>query len=268
MVTKWDKQRSEWYYRAVEQSNYPERAVKTLLPLLRKCDSVIDIGAGCGALSIPIARLVKRVTATEPSKWMYALLLRSAKEAGIKNITAYNSGWLKTGVKGGLKSKLKPHDMVLCANLPPDIVCNVNFLSYISKVSGKYVVYLHGAGEWNRFYYDDLYPLLLGRKYIHDGDYLKTYSFLHGQGIFANTKIFEFYLDQPFKDFDDAMDFWRHRLKARLTKRKEKILSDFLKKKLISTRNRSRGAGMTGQSNTLTAPFGLRRAAIMWWKSC
>lgn len=266
MTTKWDKKRSRWYCRAIEQSNYPQKAVTALSPLLRTCDSVIDIGAGCGALSIPIARLVKRVTAVEPSQWMYNLLLKRAKKSGIRNIKVYNTRWLKTKFQGKLRSKIKPHDMLICANLPPDVVCNVNFLRYISKISMKYIVYLHGVGEWNRFYYDDLYPMLLKRKYIHEGDYLNTYEFLHKQGIFANIEIFEFYLDQPFKDFDDAMDFWRHRIKTKLTSEKERMIADFLKKKLIFSRNRSRSVGTTGRNNTLVAPFGLRKAALMWWK--
>ncbi|GBE05886.1 MAG TPA: methyltransferase domain-containing protein [Nitrospirae bacterium] len=256
MVHKWDKKRSEWYRRAVEQSDYPQKAVALLKPMLRTCDSVIDIGAGCGALSLPVARKVKKVTAVEPSKWMYDLLLKRAEKAGIKNIRAYNAGWKRSGLKGELPSAIKPHDMVICANLPYSVVCGRGFLDYISKISKKYIVYLHGAGRWNRFYYDDLYPMLFKKKYLGEGDYLNTYEFLHRRGIFADIRIFEFSFDQPFVDFNDALDFWRHRLKTKLTIKKEKILADFLKKKLVPS----------ARASALTAPFGLRKAALMWWR--
>jgi hypothetical protein len=62
------------------------------------------------------------------------------------------------------------------------------------------------------------------------------------------------------------MDFWRHRIKTKLTSEKERMIADFLKKKLIFSRNRSRSVGTTGRNNTLVAPFGLRKAALMWWK--
>jgi len=255
MATKWDEKRSHWYCRAIEQSNYPQKAVTTLFPLLRTCDSVIDIGAGCGALSIPIARLVKRVTAIEPSRWMYKLLLKRAKEAGLKNIRAYNAGWKKNRLQG-IHMSLKPHDMVICANLPENVVCNVNFLRYISKISKNFIVYIQNAGEWNRFYYRELYPMLLKRKYSNECDYTKTYSLLHQRGIFANIKIFNYYLDQPFENFEEALDFWLHRMKVKFTPEKERMLAEFLKKKLIPT----------GKADALIAPFGLRRAALMWWK--
>ncbi|MEE8329786.1 MAG: rRNA adenine N-6-methyltransferase family protein [Thermodesulfovibrionia bacterium] len=256
MATKWDEKRSDWYCRAIDNSDYPKKAVTALRPLLRTCDSVIDIGAGCGALSVPVAGLVKRVTAIEPSIWMYNLLLKRAKEAGVKNIRAYNTGWKGAGLEGNLHSRLKPHDMIICANLPHEVVCNVNFLRFITDKAKKFVVYMQSAGEWNRFYYKDLYPILFRRKYICEGDYVKTYTFLHQHGIFANIKISDYYLDQPFEDFNDALAFWRHRLKKKLSSGKERILADFLRKKLIRSRHR----------NTLIAPFGLRRVAFMWWK--
>ena len=80
MATKWDKKRSFWYCRAIEQSNYPQKAIAVLAPLLKKCEGVIDVGAGCGALSIPASSLVKNITAVEPSRWMYEVLLKRAKE--------------------------------------------------------------------------------------------------------------------------------------------------------------------------------------------
>ena len=255
MIRRWDKKRSKWYCKAIGQSNYPGRAVALLAPLLKNCENVIDVGAGCGALSIPIAGLGKKVTAIEPSRWMYNLLLKRAEEEGIKYIRAYNTGWAGNRLEGKENIKTKSFDMAICANLPEDVVCNANFLRYISGISGKFVVYLQGAGEWNKFYYKELYPLLFKKKYVYEGGFIKTYNFLYRHNIFANVNMFDFYLDQPFDDFDDAMDFWRHRLKRKLTQEKEKALAGFLKKKLITSRN-----------NTLTAPFGLRKAALMWWK--
>jgi SAM-dependent methyltransferase len=256
MDTRWDKKRSIWYCRAVEQSNYPGNAVSALTPLLRTCESVLDIGAGCGALSIPIARKTGRVTAIEPSRWMYKLLLQRAKEAGVKNIKAYHTGWKGTRLQGKLYTTLKPHDIVICANLPHHIICSIYFLRFITSMAKRYVVYLQNAGGWNRFYYRELYPMLLKKKYTNECDYINTYNFLHKKGVIANVTIFEFFLDQPFEDFNEAVDFWKHRLSIKLTPDKEKLLKNFLRKKLIPAK---KGRG-------LSAPFGLRRAALTWWK--
>jgi hypothetical protein len=256
MATIWDRKRSEWYCSAVDTSNYPRKTVTALAPLLRKCGSVIDLGAGCGALSLPIAQKVRRVTALEPSRWMHTLLLKRAHKANIKNIKAYNTGWEKNRLAGSLHTKLNPHDMIICANLPYDIICNLTFLRYIKKLSNLYIVYIQNAGGWNRFYYRELYPLLLKRKYKNECNYIDTYTFLHKQGILANVKIFDYYLDQTFQNFDEALDFWRHRMGIKFTSGKEKILAEFLKKKLVPF----------GSAGKLRAPFGLRRSALIWWK--
>lgn len=251
MGTTWDKKRSEWYCSAVELSNYPVNAVSALSHLLRECEGVADIGAGCGALSLPIAGKVRRVSAYEPSRWMFELLRKRSRSAGIRNIRAYQAGWKK----GSDLRDMKPHDMVICANLPQEIVCSRAFLRHIMKSSKKYIVYLQNAGGWNRFYYRELYPLLLNREYVIEGDYINTYDFLHEQGILANVRIFEYSLDQPFQDFDEALDFWKHRLATKLTPNKERLLQAFLKKKLVHS----------DKYDCLIAPFGVRRAALTWW---
>ena len=270
MTAKWDEKRSNWYCRAIEHSNYPQKAVNALAPLLKKCESVIDIGAGCGALSIPIAGKVKKVTAVEPSKWMYELLLKRSTQAGIKNITAYNTGWKGNKFERNLHHDLKPHDMVICANLPGHIVSSLSFLRYIRKISKKFIVYIQNAGKWNRFYYKELYPLLLKKKYSDTCNYIRTYNFLHKQGILANAEIFDYYLDQPFKDFEEALDFWKHKMEIRLSSEKEKLLTAFLSKKLIHSGQAcllaSRRSGPDRQDCNLIAPFGLRKSALVWWK--
>jgi hypothetical protein len=255
MATKWDKKRSEWYCKAIEQSNYPKNALAALAPLLRRCESVLDIGAGCGALSIPVARKVKRVSAVEPSKWMYTLLLQRARKAGVTNIEAYHAGWRGTRLQGVLPRPIEPHDMVICANLPHHIICNTRFLGYITRRTKNVVVYIQNAGGWNRFYYRELYPMLLKRRYRNECDYIRTYNFLHEQGILANVKIFNYSLDQPFDDFEEALNFWKHRLDIKFTPEKEKQLIRFLKKKLIPY----------GKSGGYIAPFGQRRTALTWW---
>jgi SAM-dependent methyltransferase len=256
MGTKWDKKRSEWYCRAIEQSNYSKNTIAAIAPLLRQCESVLDVGAGCGALSLPLAKRVKKVTAIEPSKWMYGLLRQRAGNAGVRNIRAYNVVWKVTRRQGGMNMALiRSHDMVLCANLPHTLVCSARFLREITAISKKYIVYIQNAGGWNRFYYRELYPLLLKEKYINECDYIHTYNFLHKHGILANVKIFEYSLDQPFEDFHEALSFWKHRLNIRLTPEKETLLVRFLRKKLVTS----------GKTGRLSAPFGTRKSAVTWW---
>jgi SAM-dependent methyltransferase len=253
METTWDKKRSEWYCRAIEQSNYPKKTTAAISQILRKCETVLDIGAGCGALTLPLAESVRKVTAVEPSRWMYALLLERAGKAGIQNIRAYNAGWKANR----LHRDIKPHDMIICANLPYSMICSVRFLRCVTALSKKYIVFIQNAGAWNRFYYREMYPLLLKKKYVNRCNYIQTYNFLYKHGILANVKMFEYTLDQPFEDFEEALAFWKHRLNIRFSPEKERTLVRFLRKKLVMNR----------KTNTFSAPFGTRKSALMWWRT-
>ena len=66
----WTPHRVRLFSQAIQQSDFPAKAIKALEPALADCRSVLDIGAGVGALTVPLAKRVERVTALEPSPAM------------------------------------------------------------------------------------------------------------------------------------------------------------------------------------------------------
>lgn len=78
----------------------PSQELPALEALLRPEDTWLDIGAGGGRLAIPLARLVRRVIAVEPSAAMRVALGAAALDAGLSNIEVVAEGWPDAAATG------------------------------------------------------------------------------------------------------------------------------------------------------------------------
>lgn len=68
------------------RSRTAQNSASYLLPLLRPTDRLLDVGAGPGTITVDLAALVSRVTATEIGPEELALTRRAATERGSANI--------------------------------------------------------------------------------------------------------------------------------------------------------------------------------------
>ena len=107
MGSRWDK-RAKKFNESVMQ--YSERTARQIAKLELKPEyTVLDVGAGTGRLTIPIAKQVKSVTAVDQSKGMLACLQENVEREGITNVTTINKRWedIELGVD------IEPHDVVI-----------------------------------------------------------------------------------------------------------------------------------------------------------
>jgi 16S rRNA (adenine1518-N6/adenine1519-N6)-dimethyltransferase len=84
-----------------------------------KSDDVIEIGPGMGALTIPLAKEVKGITAVEKDIRMVNHLMKKLEESNISNVTIVNSDILKVDFEtlaGEMKNRTK-----IIGNLPYNI---------------------------------------------------------------------------------------------------------------------------------------------------
>jgi SAM-dependent methyltransferase len=91
--------------------------MRFLLARLQPDDTVLDIGAGTGRWSIPMARICKKVTALDVSSRMLEILSENAAAEKVTNINPVVGDWAVADVE--------PHDHVLsshAAYISPDIV--------------------------------------------------------------------------------------------------------------------------------------------------
>jgi len=87
---------------------YPDPLLDYILSRVMPEMTVLDIGAGVGRWTIPIARKVNSVTAIEPLAGMREVLLERIASLGVTNITIAESPWQEAWVT--------PHDVAVASH--------------------------------------------------------------------------------------------------------------------------------------------------------
>jgi len=241
----WNKLKANWYRKGLDHTDFPQKALSIIIPRAQDARTFLDVGAGCGTLAIPLARAGKRVTALDSSAAMIDILKEDIASEGIKGVQPLLAKWEE--------AELKPHDAVLCSNVPALLGDPEREIGGMNRLAKKYVFIIENADpKADKFYYKELYPLLFNRPFGERSDYFKTYSALHNMGIYANVEIIDYDFDQPFEDIEEAMDFWKEYIGI-VTEEHDRKLKDFLEKKLVK------------KKGVLLAKFH-KTSAVMWWK--
>lgn len=241
---KWSEKRANWFRNAQRISDYPDKVIAVMEPILKECKSALDIGAGAGALALALAKRLKKVTAVEPASAMVKVLKEEASLKGLRNLNIIELPWDEADVG--------EHDIIICANLPSFVVDAPGFLEQIRRL-GKYVFHIQNVNpNKDKFFYKELYPIILKKEYQKKVDYLDSYIQFHSLGIYANVNIIEYNFDQPFDDLDEAVDFWKEYLGLE-TDEFDNFLYDFLNKRL-----KKRNGGYVFADH--------KKSAIIWWK--
>jgi SAM-dependent methyltransferase len=242
----WTDRTAAWYRRAAERGDYADRVLAAVGPRLAQCRTALDVGAGCGALTIPLARRGLAVTAMEPSPAMARALRRWAAEAGLREVAVVEAAWGEVPVRD--------HDLVLCAHVGDLLRADSDFLREVGRVAGRLVVLvrdLTAARGADKFFYRELYPILLGRPYAGGGEPDDTVGALRSLGIRPEVTEIEYRSDQPFDDLAEACDFWMTYL-GLSDGRARAYLAGFLRERLVR-----RDGGWI-------APFDKTAAVITW----
>ena len=241
----WTPRRARWFTQAVQISNFPAQTLKALEPILVGCRCVLDVGAGVGALTVPLARMVEEVTALEPALAMLEELRANIARHRLTNVSCTPAAWGETA--------LSPHDLILVANVSPIFDDLLGFLTSAEPLARRAIALVQNVGQGvEKFYFGELYPLLLGRPYPGRDDYLRTVTLLHGLGIYANVQIIGYHFDQPFEDVQEAVEFWTEEMRLTDPKQERQLLA-FLQTKLQRVGSR------------LVAPM-RRQSAVIWWR--
>jgi SAM-dependent methyltransferase len=240
----WTPHRVRLFSQAIQISDFPARVIEALDLALADCESVMDVGAGVGALTVPMARRVKRVTALEPSAPMLDELRTALTRNSLGNVTCLPVAWGE--------DDLAPHDLVLVANVAPIFANILSFLTEAEPLARRAIALVRNVGPGaEKFYLGELYPLLLGHPYPERDDYLSTLTLLHSLGIYAHVQIVSFRFDQPFATLHEAVDFWTEQMRLTESDQRRKLLA-FLQARLEPA------------GSHLIAPM-RRQSAVIWW---
>ncbi len=86
----------------------PDPLLEQVIARLRPEMTVLDVGAGIGRWTLPMATRVRRVTAVEPLPGMRQVLVERAAAQGIANLEVLDAPWLT--------ARVPPHDAVVAAH--------------------------------------------------------------------------------------------------------------------------------------------------------
>jgi SAM-dependent methyltransferase len=141
--------------------------------------TVLDIGAGIGRWTLPIARVARRVTAVEPLAGMREVLVGRISAQGIGNLEVVDVPWME--------AQVPPHDVAIAAHAT---YTTTELLAFVSKMhaSARRTCYLALRVPAHNGVIGELSERLHGR--WHDSpNFLVGYNLLLSAGFYANVLI-------------------------------------------------------------------------------
>lgn len=245
----WDKRAKE-FNRMVMR--HKERALNQIESLnLRPEETVLDVGAGTGRLSIPMAKVAKSVTALDQSKGMLECLKENMDQDGITNIQLIQKSWQDVCL-----DDMPKHDVVLSSNSLG--VYDIQEALIKMNNLAKRAVYIF-TFAFDRKKDDGFKEFSRGGHHHHKWaahnppDYLVICNLLADMGILADVKIMDWEDVEHFASLDDAVTTWKDMFEV--PPEKEDKLKEFLSQKLVED---DQGLCMHRRS---------RQARISWQKS-
>jgi SAM-dependent methyltransferase len=170
--------------------------VNALTDILHPTDAVLDVGAGAGRYSMPIASKVARVTAVEPSTGMRANLQQEAERRGLANIEVVASSWEE--------AQVEIHDVAFAANVLYFVPDAVPFLEKMDRCARRACFILHRVDERSA----ELLPLweeLWGHPRPPETSALDLYNLLFAIGIRPSLRLAPRPAPIRFESSEDAM---------------------------------------------------------------
>jgi len=159
-------------------NNYPGRLLEHIIEHLKPEDRILDIGAGNGAFSIPMAKVCQGVTAVEPSPGQVTRLTENALRNGVSNLRILPQRWESVRL-----DEIGQHDVVLAA-YSFEMKDIKTALEKMYQASKRYCLFIHSAGHD----LTDLIHVMLG--VVSGPDYIYLYNVFYQLGYRANVDIF------------------------------------------------------------------------------
>jgi SAM-dependent methyltransferase len=177
-------------------SGYVKEVLKRLD--LAEGDSILDVGAGTGAMAIPLAQKGYKVTALDQSPYMLDIIHEKARQQRLDNLSIVNIDWEEVRTD----KDVEPHDVVLVSRSMP---ARKDILSSLKSIdmTARRLCYI----TWKADSHDALEVELcnrLGIAYRAMPDYMLLYNLIYSLGIRANVEVFKTTGERIYGSIDDA----------------------------------------------------------------
>jgi len=221
----WDRKENAERYDANARSGYDDRVKRTIASLpLSVTARVLDIGAGPGTLALPLARLVRDVTAVEPGAGMVEVLRQHADRDGIHNITCVQRTWEETDLTRDLSP---PYDIVIASLSLTMHDIREALLKMDAVSSGSvHLFWFADMPFWEKMY-ADLWEPLHGRLF-HPGPKADClFGVLNQTGIYPDVTMMPMSKEYRFGSREEMLGFFRHRFSAGTTDQ-ERLVDNYV----------------------------------------
>ena len=122
---------------------YGRKTVEALSEILDKDFEVLEIGAGPGALTIPLAKKVKKVVAVESSEMAVDYLKRNIKERQVENVEIMNRNWMEVEDRE-IEDRF---DLTVCSHFLWQVKDIEKHLKKMENASKRYCAVIQPAGR-------------------------------------------------------------------------------------------------------------------------
>jgi SAM-dependent methyltransferase len=215
-----------------------------LSPWLDTDATVLEIGAGAGRLTRPVAERVRQVVAVESSPAMRTILAEELEAAGLKNVEIVSGTWPAVQV-GAV-------DLAFCSHVLYDVADLGPFLTAMNDVARRACfIYLTVRHPFDSF--RDLLQTFRHWTAPTRPTYLDAAQCLYQLGILPNAEVAELSTGLSFGSLDEALPFYRERIGMAAGSADENALRAYL------------AAHGEWRSGRWFPHHQMRKVAILWW---
>jgi FkbM family methyltransferase len=237
-IAYWDKEAGAVNQNVSQLTKLTSHQAK-LLPLNPEI-TVLDVGAGTGRMTLPMAKRSKHVTALEPSAKMLAILRENAFQKQAFNISYINQSLEELDTA-------TPYDLVV-ASFSLFMLDLEKALLKMNQLASRAVYLFMSASPWVE---EGLQKAVYGN--VNScSDFILTYNILHDIGVVANEDIHDYELILTYENIEEAATTLTERYCLPQDKRSE--LTEYLK------------ANLAEQDGKLCYKRKMKAASI-WWKT-
>jgi ubiquinone/menaquinone biosynthesis C-methylase UbiE len=225
-----------WNHKATEYSKSMEHSNRTQLVEeleKHKPETVLDVGAGTGIFTLPLAKRAKRVVAVEPSSGMLDVLRNKAEAYNLTNIECVNKKWEDTTVDEVLEMNNGKYDLIICSHALYYITALHDSFKKMNDVSKGNVYLLIGAAhDADASSYSKYYERIYKKPKPSYPDYSFLYMTLRELGIHPNIEMLDAYAKRYVRNMDDAIELWKEDLDGEPTEDQRDAIREYLSDKI------------------------------------
>jgi len=230
---------NEW----MDKDDYPAEFISKIK--IEPNDTVLDVGCGNGAITIPLAQKARSVTALDSSTRMLEFLGKKADHPS--NIHMINKGLEEVDAQ-----EIGYHDVVVASRSLNGIADIQAQLEKLDRIARKYV-YITLWGVDNRKFENEMAELL-GRESHQNPEYILVYNILYEMGIQANVEFLKSNTRNHYSNMDEALDRIKWRI-GDLDEGEKSIIKKHLER--VLTRN---------SDGSLTYTRTNSKWVLIWWE--